>query len=195
MLIGLTGYAQHGKDTVASQLVADYAFTKMAFADKLRQLAAEVNPVIDVEEGVGVVRYADVIEWYGYEQAKTMVPEVRRLLQELGTKIRDLVSPDVWVNALYVDMVTMLSRGVNIVVSDVRFPNEAAAIKAAGGEVWRVQRVDPDSGESFDNGLGVDHPSEANVASLGYDSILIAQDLEKLSREVVHRMTVLGVEA
>jgi hypothetical protein len=168
----------------------------MAFADKLRQLALDVNPVVDVTPEEGVIRYADVLEWYGYEDAKTMVPEVRRLLQELGTKVRDIVSPDVWVNALYVDMVTMLSRGVNIVVSDVRFPNEAAAITAAGGEVWRVQRVDPDSGESFDNGLGTDHPSESSVASLGYNSILIASDLEKLHSEVVHRMNVLtGVKA
>ena len=47
MIIGLTGYAQSGKDTVAKILVENYGFTRIAFADKIREFLYETNPMYD----------------------------------------------------------------------------------------------------------------------------------------------------
>ncbi len=47
MIIGLTGYAQSGKDTVANILVERYGFTRVAFADKIREFLYETNPMYD----------------------------------------------------------------------------------------------------------------------------------------------------
>ena len=38
MIIGLTGYAQAGKDSVANSLVQNYGYTRVAFADKIKEL-------------------------------------------------------------------------------------------------------------------------------------------------------------
>ena len=46
MIIGLTGYAQSGKDTLANILVENYGYTRVAFADKIREFLYEVNPMV-----------------------------------------------------------------------------------------------------------------------------------------------------
>jgi hypothetical protein len=52
------------------------------------------------------------------------------------------------------------------VVTDVRFPNEAEAIRAQGGVVLKVLRP------GFDTGIGNDHPSEIEVDRCAYDYLL-----------------------
>ena len=46
MIIGLTGYAQSGKDSVADILVKNYGYTRIAFADPIRKLLYETNPAV-----------------------------------------------------------------------------------------------------------------------------------------------------
>jgi hypothetical protein len=72
---------------------------------------------------------------------------VRELLQKVGTDaMRDVIHPDVWVNALMkdyrdkVDFDKSLPPNKNWLITDVRFPNEAKAIKDRGGIVVRVNR-------------------------------------------------------
>ena len=47
MIIGLTGYARSGKDTVAKILVDNYGYKRIAFADKIRELLVEINPILE----------------------------------------------------------------------------------------------------------------------------------------------------
>ena len=61
----------------------------------------------------------------------------RKLLQLLGTECgRQIIHPNIWVNALFASYL----KDSNWVVTDVRFPNEAQAIKDKGGIVIRVER-------------------------------------------------------
>ena len=71
MIIGLTGYARSGKDTVASILVEDYGFTRVAFADPIRDLLLKINPIL--ENGY---RLGEHVKEFGWELAKarTEVP-------------------------------------------------------------------------------------------------------------------------
>ena len=48
MIIGLSGYAQSGKDTVAKVLIEEYGFTRIAFADKIREFLYDLNPQVKV---------------------------------------------------------------------------------------------------------------------------------------------------
>ncbi len=148
MLIGLTGYAQHGKDTIAQVLVDEYGFRQVAFAEPLKRLAYELNPTV---EGIG--RLQSIVDAEGWDKAKQW-PEVRRLLQVLGTSARDILGPDTWVHAAER---VILASGPDVVVSDCRFHNEFRFIARMGGELWRVTRP------GFDNGVGIDHPSEQFV--------------------------------
>ncbi len=142
-LIGLTAYAQSGKDAAAAALVED-GWQRRAFADVLREFAYTLNPLIEKPAsratgiaGRKVARLADLVDEYGWDHVKVAYPEARALLQRLGTDAgRRLLGEDVWVDAA----LTALPRHRGVVLTDVRFPNEADAIRARGGVVVRVTR-------------------------------------------------------
>lgn len=121
-LIGLSGYARSGKDTLAAKLVERYRYRRVSFADKVKELALLLYP--DVAAAVGD---------RGWEEAKQQ-PEVRQRLQAIGEGVRNVLGEDVWVSAALQPLDALT------VVSDVRYPNEAAAIQARGGLVVRVER-------------------------------------------------------
>lgn len=130
MLIGLAGRARSGKNTLAAHLVADHGFRELAFADALRAALLHTNPLV-----AGDLRLADLIADHGWEQAKDAYPETRRLLQTYGMTVR-AIDPDFWVRAcmrhVYPDR--------DVVITDVRFPNEYDAIHSRGGLLVRVTR-------------------------------------------------------
>jgi dephospho-CoA kinase len=61
MIIGLTGYARTGKDTVASVLVKDFGFERIAFADPIRELLYELNPKVNG------IYLREMVEEHGWE--------------------------------------------------------------------------------------------------------------------------------
>ena len=91
MIIGLSGYAQSGKDTVAKTLVEQYGFTRVAFADKIRQLAQEVNPLVGDS-----IHLNELLDEYGWDVAKQN-PYVRQFLQQLGVGARKLFGEEFWI--------------------------------------------------------------------------------------------------
>jgi hypothetical protein len=197
MLIGLTGYAQHGKDTAAQVLVEEYGYARVAFADPLKDLAVAVNPLVSLSahDPSVMARLRDLVVPSGlhtgasWETAKKN-PEVRRLLQELGTGARAILGDDIWVRTAERRILEAAPRPV--VVSDVRFPNEADFITRHSGEVWRIVRLNADA-SNYDNGLGISHPSEAGVGAITPRRVLFARDVEELRAAVV--MAVEGVMA
>lgn len=149
-LIGLMGYAQSGKDTVAGFLVETHGYTRVAFADKLREAAYALNPIIGLRHTSpdggawprSYLRLQDVVDSAGWDHAKTTYPEVRRLLQALGTEVgRQVLSPALFGDdSLWVRAGLGARRPGRSVVTDVRFPNEVDAIRERGGQLWRVKR-------------------------------------------------------
>jgi hypothetical protein len=130
MIIGLTGYARSGKDTVANILIEEYGFTRLAFADKIRDLLVEVNPILSDGH-----RLNEILKDYGWEVAKAKT-EVRRLLQDLGVGARKVFGDNHWIVEAFKD----IDRSKNYVVTDVRFENEAEFIKSFSGQIWRIKR-------------------------------------------------------
>lgn len=133
MLIGLAGAAGCGKNTVAD-IIADGSPPARiaAFADPIYECVSSIT-------GISVDRLQDravkeaVLPWLGKSP--------RQLLQLLGTEWgRQLIHPDIWVRSLVERVSPWLDAGMTVVVTDVRFDNEAEAISAAGGEVWKVVR-------------------------------------------------------
>lgn len=155
MIIGLSGYAQSGKDTMAELLCFNYEYERRAFADPMRHALAILNPKLD-----SITRVADLVDDYGWEIAKKN-PEVRRLLQVLGTDVgRRLMGDDVWVKMAMRD----LRQGDRIVISDVRFPNEADAIKKLGGKIVRINRLNTQAVNP--------HPSEHAMDNYEFDKVI-----------------------
>lgn len=172
-MIGLMGYAQTGKDTVADILVRDHGFVRLAFADVLRDCLYALNPCVVLESDHGVSwRYGDVIpvttlvDVYGWEAAK-QEPDVRRLLQRLGTEAgRNILGPDIWADALMRQVDDLKYAYVdNVAITDVRFPNEADAIQDRHGLLWRIER--------YGKGPVNDHESETALDDRRADLTLI----------------------
>jgi len=140
MIIGLTGYAQSGKDTVAKILVNQYGFIRVAFADKIREFLYETNPMFDSIVGEPMFIKARV-DRDGWDEAKKS-PHIRRLLQNTGVAARKVFGETFWVD----QVLNNLDPADNIVITDVRFVNEADSIKLLcrftnqDGQIWRVKR-------------------------------------------------------
>lgn len=153
--IGLVGKARSGKDTVAGMLVEHHGYHRVAFADRLKAAALDIDPVVTSPAPAWWHgRLAEVVEELGWEAAKE-IPEVRRFLQHLGVAVRDHVDADAWVAAAGRDIDALHGTGRPVVVSDVRFENEVQAIASRGGLVVRIER--PEAGLS---GAVGDHVSE-----------------------------------
>jgi hypothetical protein len=153
VIIGLLGYAQSGKDTVAQVLVEDHGFTRIAFADALREVAYAIDPLIPIqgEHARFYQRLADIVDSIGWDEAKQN-DEVRRLLQVIGTEAgRDIHGPNVWVN------LAMKKVGItgDYVFTDVRFPNEFTALVKQKAYLVRVVRpgYGPVNGHSSETAL------------------------------------------
>jgi hypothetical protein len=168
-LFGFCGYAQSGKDTAASFLV-EQGFKRLAFADILRQSLYNLNPI--VVQGRRVQEIVDAVSW---DVAKVEFPEIRELLQRMGTEVgRELYGENFWVDRV---MSQVKSNG-DYVITDVRFPNEEAAVRQAGGRVLRIVR----EGVGAVNG----HVSDTGVDSLRIDgAILNTGSLEEFKAQVL----------
>lgn len=140
MIIGLAGYARVGKDT-AAKFLTDKGWTRVAFADGVRESVLTLNPWIPGEYetssnsiNLRISRLSVIVGEVGWEEAKK-IPEVRRLLQVMGTEVgRDMFGYNTWVNRA----VSKFTE--NTVITDVRFENEAKAIKDRGGIIVKISR-------------------------------------------------------
>lgn len=177
-IIGLAGVKQSGKDTVAKTLVDEYGFVRLAFADAIRQAAYELDPILDVSDyGDHLDRLQDVVDSIGWDRAKNEWPEIRRILQVLGTESIRALQDDFWISVV----TRQIQPDKNYVITDVRYPNEIDAILELGGEVFKVKRgAVAQSGDL--------HPSE--TALLDYDLPEIDNNgtLTELEREVQRRV-------
>lgn len=133
MIIGLSGYAGSGKDTVCEIIQKTGFFQRKAFADPIRNVVWALNPILNRE--MNTVREA--VNALGWDEAKRTFPELRRLLQVTGTEVgRKMFAEDFWVAIAMRDV----SATDDVVFTDVRFYNEAIAIKNKGGQIWRIER-------------------------------------------------------
>ena len=156
MLIGVTGKAGAGKDTVAhiiEKLVPRVAI--YSFAKPLKDMALAVDPILETSPGLDPYRLSDAVGRLGWDGAKKD-PEVRRFLQRLGTEgVRGTFGDDAWVDLMWrwYDSCHALDFDLGV-IPDVRFQNEADAVRWCG---FIVEVVRPDA---LDLGANATHASE-----------------------------------
>lgn len=178
MIIGITGKAQSGKDTACRivQLIntVDYGcacsegegekyildnvdnilpitcmWEKHAFADKLKECASII---------LGVPRF--MFESGEFKESFTSLPlsnkegepmTNREFLQYFGTEVGRSIDKNLWIKAL------MYSYGrdkeSHWIIPDVRFPNEADAIRNVGGVLWKIEREGSGAGNHISEKL------------------------------------------
>jgi hypothetical protein len=139
LIIGLTGRAGSGKDASADHLCATYGFVRASFAAALKDMAAHLLDTAGVD-------YAHLTERSLKELpiADLHGVSARLIMQTLGDWGRNL-HPDWWITVM--ERHLGLTGGASaapvhdrIVISDVRFPNEATWLAQRGGWLLRLQR-------------------------------------------------------
>jgi hypothetical protein len=146
MIIGFVGFIGSGKDTAADYLVNCHGFRRDSFANTLKDAVAQV---FGWDRTLLEGRTAEARKWREqldvWWSERLNIPELtpRWVLQQWGTEVcRQGFHDDIWIASLENKM---RKTRDNIVISDVRFPNEIKAIHNAGGLVVRIKRgVDPD---------------------------------------------------
>ena len=161
LLIGLTGPPASGKAEVARYLIEAHGCKRVAFADEIRRAALVLDPYVGQSR-----RLSEIVGAHGWDYCKSNWLEVRRLLQVLGTELgRDLHGQDVWVDMVF-DAVHQLDAGQPIVITDVRFHNEAAAVRSHGGRIVRLKRSSPSPD------VVMSHLSEVESAGISPDYVI-----------------------
>lgn len=156
--IALCGEKGSGKDTAAQPLLsAGYANVKMADGLKimlrafLQYRGADADLIHRMIDG-------DLKETPSrFLNGRTP----RHAMQTLGDWGRDDMDPGFWLDAT----MDRLDQVGDAVITDVRYPNEAARVRGAGIPLYRIER--PDLGEGADT-----HSSETRVRSLRVDGVL-----------------------
>lgn len=144
MKIGLSGKAGCGKSTIADSLIKHYGFKRYSFAAKLKEICNEMFPSI----------------------LALPKAEHRWLLQKVGTEWFRSVDSEVWVKYLIRHV-----SGENIIVDDVRFKNEADALREAGFLIVRVER-DKELRGAWGYNVEDSHTSETDLDDYAFDYVL-----------------------
>jgi len=205
ILIGLAGTMKSGKDTVADYLVRSYGFTKIGFADAIRN---QVTTAFELDNDLcltaqeekelpnhslaliycaeqGFVAWLQANHQLNDDAAMPRTP--RWIQQKWGDYIRATKGWDFFINAVRHKILWKVSQAhemTPIVISGVRFaasaPNptaEADLIRSLGGQVWHVQRPCLE--------YASDHSTEAPLPIEDNDRILInGNTIDYLLQEV-----------
>lgn len=181
-LYGLIAQKQAGKDSLGNFLVEKHGYENVKMVEPLRRALLTLDPIVDWDGGEPI-RLSEVVEFQGWDTAKEDTPEVRRLMQVFGTEVaRDQFGQDFWVNTARRVIQDILDDGVSVVVTDIRFPNEAQMIYDLGGELVKIERP----GLPDQDG----HASESAWRSIQPDRIFWNDaDLQKVERYADHLAT------
>lgn len=142
MLIGLVGLINSGKGTVAHYLGSHYNFTEYSFASNVKDMLSSMfgweRSLLEGDTEESRIWRESVDEWWSEKLGiKDFTP--RYAMQNIGTDvIRKHFNDNIWI--LGVANKVRLNPDKNIVVSDVRFLNEAAFIKEEGGVLLEIIR-------------------------------------------------------
>jgi dephospho-CoA kinase len=128
MIVGISGKAQSGKDTIGEYLVKKHGFIRIASADALKRIAMRT------------------FNWDGEKDAKG-----RKFLQDLATAVRGY-DPDFWINITFKEIERQnkeennvysatYRKDKNFVITDVRYKNEADYLMRAGAILMRIERA------------------------------------------------------
>ena len=162
-IVAITGKARSGKDTFADILIENHGFTKVGFADKLKEAAFALDPLIPNSEGdfPTHIRLSSLVSSIGWENAKDEYPEVRAILQRLGTEAGWQIHGErLWVDAA-AKTIDTLPEGKPVVIPDLRFPAERDWAKEVGATVVLIKRenveqvLGPNAAHASEKGVGL----------------------------------------
>lgn len=149
MIIGLSGKRGVGKTALANYLHRHHGFTVVSFAGPLKKLAEDLYP--------GISKAPKEKPFASYDWTP------REFMVRLGDFMR-YHEQDYWLNR----GLEVISKPGRWVFDDVRFKNEAEALKKSGAKLVRINRYEKDN----PYGRNLDIPSETELDDYGFDHVI-----------------------
>jgi hypothetical protein len=154
-LIGLSGPARSGKDTIGSMLQSAYYVQTLSFAEPIREGLRGIMGLTD-EHFHGTLKEV-TLPWLGKSP--------RQLMQTLGTEWgRAIINDNIWLILAGRKIDEWQELREHVVITDVRFENEATFIRERGGVVWHIRRGDAPKVNA--------HASESGIAVQPEDVVI-----------------------
>jgi len=176
MIIGITGFKQSGKSTIATYLKENYGFYIINFADPIKQVC---KILFDwTEEHVNGKLKEIVDPRWGISP--------RNALQIFGTEIgqyffcdtfpefKKLIGKQLWVKLAEYKIESLKEQFSNFAIGDVRFPHEAYLFEQEDNKLWRVQRSSTyDDKDLHESEIHIPHlPADVQIDNNGnYESL------------------------
>lgn len=191
MIIGLSGKIGCGKTELSKNIMSIMDSERIALGDVLKKEVADIFGVsVDLfysQKGKEKIVMAIFPEGDFYSQIKGgTVPKAmtaRELLQWWGTDIRRHQDPAYWIKKM--DSVLIQKRHSNVIIDDIRFPEEANLVRQHGGFLVRLEPY-----EGWEPGPFAGHKSETALDNYkGFDMVIAPRygELPKFAAEVVER--------
>lgn len=143
MIIGFSGIAGSGKDSCCNIIMKNYEnWVKTSFAKSMKDAVAAMyglprNMLEGDTKESREWREQPCEFWSKKLNIEGLTP--RKILQNFGTQlVRTHVNENFWVDRLEFELETLIKEGKNVLITDVRFPNEAEMIRSKGGQIWHV---------------------------------------------------------
>lgn len=141
MIIGLLGFAGSGKGTVGEILIEDYGYHQLAFAGSLKDAVSIIfgwdRKLLEGDTEVSRAFREKPDDFWSARFGREITPRI--ILQQVGTEsLRDVIDQGIWIHSLERKILQM--KDANVVITDVRFPNEIDLIRNLGGKLIRVKR-------------------------------------------------------
>lgn len=142
MIIGLSGIAGSGKDSTANIIINKYQnWAKVSFANAMKNSAACMfglpRELLEGDTAKSRKWREQKLDYWSEKLGQDVTP--RNILQILGTElVRKHLSENFWVDRLELEIKKLTEEGKNVIITDVRFPNEAEMIRSLGGQMWHV---------------------------------------------------------
>lgn len=161
IILGFGHKARHGKDT-AGEAVLQH-FINLAQGAAKHSLKYSGPRVVLTKFATAL--YKECRELHGMTEKDPI------LLQQVGMQ-RRLENPSYWLEKAF----QSIPAGTDLVIfTDVRFRNEAEAIKNADGHLIKVTRLNQDGSLYISDDRPADHLSETDLDSHSWDYYLIAK--------------------
>jgi hypothetical protein len=161
MIFGLTGKKRAGKSTACKYLEEKTGAVRINFKDALvAEIEQNFPRLIEV-----IIETLEKYEWDGkpwtYERlVEEKPPLFRALMQNYGTEVRRNDDPDYWVQQWKARVEATrkynLRSNPPITTDDVRFLNEAEAVKDFGGVIIKIERTDVDMSDGHSSEMEMD---------------------------------------
>jgi hypothetical protein len=185
-IVGIAGGLNCGKGAVAA-VFHGQGYMERNFSDPLKRIVRELFNV-------------STKELWGPSQNRS--PEVRAMLQELGTDYARKFRPNIWVDKMEESLSAFASSGIKgykgVVVADIRFPNEIELLRSMGGKMIRIRR--PGNCSHLPTELGK-HSSETaidNMPDSAFDYIIqndgTLEDLQNTVLSIIEDINALHIK-